>query len=244
MDTLEDRFWDFAQDRLPYAVYDALYTFSGHAYTVFRSVNNVVTWLYKSASGTQQIETLSIQEQILPPLLSIIAIYFGLVTVYRTTASFVRTVVSIVKWFFIISLLAMGAGYFAAQGPVDTNVILRVASELFNGQNRVHATGDDPAAHPGSYGGRTQTQKGNNPKRRPSVFEPFANRQDWKDGQAQAEEAQKYVKQVVDNAQKVYKDGSTFFDLIFGRSSNGGDGKESDGRKTRSQTGEPRRARA
>jgi hypothetical protein len=49
MDTLEDRFWDFAQDRLPYSVYDALYTFAGHAYTVFRSVNNVVTWLYKSA---------------------------------------------------------------------------------------------------------------------------------------------------------------------------------------------------
>ncbi|CAG8603821.1 10228_t:CDS:1 [Acaulospora colombiana] len=141
----------------------------------------------------------------------------------------------------------MGAGYFAAQGPLDTSMILRVASELFNGQTRVHATGDDPAAHPGSYGGRTQTQKGSNPKRRPSVFEPFASRQDWKDGQASAEEAQKYVKQVVDNAQKVYKDGSTFLDLIFGRSSTGSDGKDksdSDGRKTRSQTREPRRARA
>jgi hypothetical protein len=166
--------------------------------------------------------------------------------VYRTTASFVRTVVSIVKWFFIISVLAMGAGYFAAQGPIDTSMILRVASEFMNGQNRVHAMGDDPAAHPGSYGGRTQTQKGTNPKRRPSIFEPFVNRQDWKDGQAQAEDAQKYVKQVVDNAQKVYKDGSTFFNLIFGSSSNGADGKQSgetDSRRTRSQTREERRAR-
>ncbi|KIM32017.1 hypothetical protein M408DRAFT_32021, partial [Serendipita vermifera MAFF 305830] len=108
MDAIYDYFWDFVQDNLPYSVYDALYTFSGHLHTAFAGINTAFTWAYKSA--------LSVSEQIIPPLLSIIAIYFGLISIYRTTASFVRTTLSIVKWVIIISLLAMGAGFFAARG--------------------------------------------------------------------------------------------------------------------------------
>jgi hypothetical protein len=49
MDAFYDYFWDFAQDHLPYSVYDALYSFSGHLSTVFNGLNAAITWAYKSA---------------------------------------------------------------------------------------------------------------------------------------------------------------------------------------------------
>ncbi len=49
LDAFQDYFWDFAQDRLPYQVYDALYTFSGHLTTAYYGLNRVFTWAYKSA---------------------------------------------------------------------------------------------------------------------------------------------------------------------------------------------------
>ncbi|CAG7853897.1 SubName: Full=Uncharacterized protein {ECO:0000313/EMBL:CCA67927.1} [Serendipita indica DSM 11827] len=245
LDAFQDYFWDFAQDHLPYQVYDTLYTFSEHLATVYYGLNRVFTWAYKSASGTQNVEGLSVSEQILPPLLSIIAIYFGLLSIYRTTASFIRTTIAIVKWGLIISLLAMGAGYFAGQGqfqnPINTGMLLRVASEFMNGQDRVMATPEEREANRGrSYGGRTRTQPGDGQRRRPSIFEPFLKNQN----QAQAEEVQEYVKQVVDGAQKVYKDGSGFFDILFKRSADKGDGSgDETQRQTRSQTRRPRRSR-
>lgn len=49
MDRLEDYFWDFLQDRLPYSLYDALYTFASHVSMVFYGLNSVFTYAYKAA---------------------------------------------------------------------------------------------------------------------------------------------------------------------------------------------------
>jgi hypothetical protein len=49
MDRLEDYFWDFLQDHLPYSLYDALYTFASHVSTVFYGLNSVFTYAYKAA---------------------------------------------------------------------------------------------------------------------------------------------------------------------------------------------------
>lgn len=252
MDAIYDYFWDFVQDNLPYSVYDALYTFSGHLHTAFAGINTAFTWAYKSASGTQEVERLSVSEQIIPPLLSIIAIYFGLISIYRTTASFVRTTLSIVKWVIIISLLAMGAGFFAARGPVDTGMLLRIASMLANGAG-------ERRAPQGEFGDRRNTraeraERQQDPRRqRPGIFDTFLAHDEWRNGQAQVEDTQAYVKRVVDSAQKVFKDGSGFVDLLFKKGAEGSrdeyDGDEDDEgtagrRRTRAQTRRRRENRA
>lgn len=180
------------------------------------------------------METLSITEQILPPLLSIVAIYFGIISIYRTTASLVRTTVSIVKWASIIALLALGAGYFAGQGNIDTGLLLRLATQFAVPQERVFAPAEERTNPKGTYGGRTKTQRGE--QRRPGIFDSFINHQEWKDGQVQTEDTQEYIQEVVKGAQKVYKDGSGFLNLLFGRGQD--DNGDDDGSKgqTRSQT--------
>lgn len=257
MDVLQDYFWDFAQINLPPTVYDTLYTFAGHLTTVFYALNGVLTWIYKylcvyayfcqrpmterlvCRTGTQEIERLSFAEQILPPVLSIIAIYFGIVSIYRTTASVVRTTISLVKWAFIIALLAMGAGYFAANGNIDTDLLLRLASQFAVPQERILPHEGERTGR-ATHGGRTRTQRGQG-SRRPSLFEPFVNHQEWRDAQRQAGDTQEYVQEVVKGAQKVFKDGSSFLDTLFNRRSRDEDGDDylDDGTRrprTRSQT--------
>ena len=53
MDGLSDYVWDFAQDHLPYNLYHALYSLSRHLVNVFRGLNTVITWAYKSACVPQ-----------------------------------------------------------------------------------------------------------------------------------------------------------------------------------------------
>jgi hypothetical protein len=48
MDRLENHFWDFMQDHLPYSLYDALYMFAGHLSTVFYWLNRFFTYTYKA----------------------------------------------------------------------------------------------------------------------------------------------------------------------------------------------------
>jgi hypothetical protein len=62
MDRLEDYFWDFLQDHLPYSLYDALYqfasyvsitfyalyTFASYVPTIFYVLNGVFTYVYKA----------------------------------------------------------------------------------------------------------------------------------------------------------------------------------------------------
>jgi hypothetical protein len=199
-----------------------------------------------TSAGTREEEQglLSISEQILPPLLSIVALYFGVLTMYRTTASLVRTTVSIIKWASIIALLAMGAGYFAAQGNIDTDLLLRLASQFVAPQERVYAPAEDKA---GSRGGRTRTQRGQQ-ERRPSIFEPFINHQEWRDGRVQAEDTQQYIQEVVKGAQTVYKHGSGFLDTLLNRrqdddedQEDGNDDRSRRPPRTRSQTRRSRR---
>lgn len=115
----------------------------------------------------------------------------------------------------------MGAGYFAAQGNmnIDTGLLLRLASQFIAPQERVYAPAEDRAGQRGggrgSYGGRTRTERGQD--RRPSVFEPFINHQEWRDGRVQAEDTQQYIQEVVKSAQTVYKHGSGFLDTLFNR---------------------------
>jgi hypothetical protein len=119
-----------------------------------------------------------------------------------------------VKWVSIITLLALGAGYFAARGPVDTGMLLGLATLIASGAQR-DPLQDGERVVPRR--GRVRGQRGETQRRRPGVLEPFLAHEEWKNGQVQLEDTQEYIKRVVDGAQKVYKDGAGFFDVLFKR---------------------------
>lgn len=71
-----------------------------------------------SSGDTPWSERLNV-EKILPPLITLFAIYFALITFYRTTGYFVRTLFGIFKWSFILTALGVLAGYFVVNAGVD-----------------------------------------------------------------------------------------------------------------------------
>ena len=152
------------------------------------------------------------------------------------------------KWVSIITLLALGAGYFAARGPVDAGMLLRLATMVASGTQR------DPVQNRERVvprRGRVRGQRGEAERQRPSILEPFLAHEEWKNGQLQLEDTQRYIKQVVDGAQKVYKDGAGFLDVLFKRNPDDEEAVEDDyvdeddrpRRRTRAQTRRARRNR-
>lgn len=153
------------------------------------------------------------------------------------------------KWVSIIALLALGAGYFAARGPIDAGMLLRVATMIADGHQQA-APQNDVRDRVNTRADRTRGQRADPERRRPNILEPFLNHQGWRNGQEQVEDTQQYIKRVVDGAQKVYKDGSGFLDILFKRGpteeATGEDYVAEDAmprRRTRAQTRRARRNR-
>ena len=170
-------------------------------------------------------------QALLPPILSIVAIYFAMLSAYHTAASFVRTTVWLMKWGTILGFIAAGTGFFAGRGAGDgialqdlnLNNVVRLASQLLPDPNvnleRAKRRREARAAGSGDARLRREGQ-------RPSVFDSFAEHDAWRENQRLTEDTQEYVKQVVEASQKVIKDGSGLMGLLFGSRKQGDDSEE------------------
>jgi len=143
---LSDAFFDFLEDYLPPAIYDIIFTLLDYLLILFTSLNSGFAYFLRSAgadpSNGQDGYNEAIQA-LLPPILSVIAIYFAMLSVYHTAASFVRTTVWLVKWGIILGVIAVGTGFFAGRGAGDgialqdlnLNNLVQLASQLLPDPN-------------------------------------------------------------------------------------------------------------
>jgi len=231
---LSDVLLDFLEDTLPPAIYDTISTLLEYLLTVFTSLNSGFAYFLRSAGGDPSNGQGGYSEAIqafLPPVLSVIAIYFAVLSVYHTAASFVRTTVWLVKWGIILGVIAAGTGFFAGRGAGDgialqdlnlSNVV-RLASQLL----------PDPSANiERAERRRAARAAGNRDARlrragqRPSVFDSFAEHDAWKKNQQLTEDTQEYVKQIFEASQKVVNDGSGLMNILFGGRRQGDDNEE------------------
>jgi len=170
-------------------------------------------------------------QALLPPVLSVIAIYFAVLSAYHTATSFVRTTVWLVKWGIILGVIAAGTGFFAGRGAGDgialqdlnLSNIVRLASQLLPDPNaNTERTERRRAARAAGNRDARLRREG----QRPSVFDSFAEHDAWKENQQLTEDTQEYVKQVFEASQKVVKDGSGLMSLLFGGRRQGNDNEE------------------
>jgi hypothetical protein len=192
-------------------------------------------WPNRGGATNDQNEYNEAIQALLPPIFSVIAIYFAIVSAYRTATSFMRTTVWLVKWGIILGIVAAGTGFFAGRGAGDgialqdlsLNNIVRLASQLL----------PDPNSNPGRGERRRAARAaGNRDNRlrregqRPSVFDSFAEHDAWRENQKLTKDTQEYVKQVLEAGQQVVKDGSGLVDLLFGGRIQGDDNEEDSSR--------------
>jgi hypothetical protein len=176
-------------------------------------------------------------QALLPPVLSVIAIYFAILSAYHTAASFVRTTVWLVKWGVILGVIAAGTGFFAGRGAGDgialqdlnLNNVVRLASQLLPDPNANLERAQRRRAARAAGNRDARLRRG---AERPSVFDSFAEHNAWKENQQLTEDTQEYVKQVFQASQKVVKDGSGLMGLLFGGGTQGNDNEDGSSRPT------------
>jgi len=140
---LPDALLDILEDYLPPSIYDTIFTLFEYVLMVFTRLNSGFAYFLRGDSSNNQDGYNEALQALLPPVLSVIAIYFAILSAYHTAASFVRTTVWLVKWGVILGVIAAGTGFFAGRGAGDgialqdlnLNNVVRLASQLLPDPN-------------------------------------------------------------------------------------------------------------
>lgn len=101
-----DPLLDYLHSVLPPPLDDILTTVISHGFTLARSLFSLGVQLFSSDPSTWDAQT------ILPALISVLAAYLALLSVYRTTRWMISTSLWFVKWGSILGALFAGTGYF------------------------------------------------------------------------------------------------------------------------------------
>jgi hypothetical protein len=149
-----DPFLEWLSQKIPLPLYNLLLNVAAHSLAILTSVFNLVRLLASSSPSEWDAQT------ILPPLISLLAAYLAILSIYRTTSWMFRTGLFFAKWGTILVALAGGAGYlYGTQGqPGDgraggglgrgiVGTLSRWALDAMNGQGQNAAGGRRHSQH-------------------------------------------------------------------------------------------------
>ncbi|KIN96186.1 hypothetical protein M404DRAFT_67400, partial [Pisolithus tinctorius Marx 270] len=103
-----DPLLDFLSDQLPPPLYTFLLSFLSHIITLLTALISLIQSLIAAKPWEWDPQT------IIPPLISILAAYLALHSLYRTTGWIFRTVLWFVKWGTILAAVSAGMGWYMA----------------------------------------------------------------------------------------------------------------------------------
>jgi hypothetical protein len=198
---------EYLRSTLPPPIYNLLLTFLAHSLALLTAFTALFSSLLSTNPWQWDAQT------VLPPLISLLAAYLALVSVYRTTTWAIRTSVWFVKWAAIVAVLMGGAGWIvnasnALMSPGAAGLIpgLRdMVMDMVNGQGR------------GSTGRsrRSRTNRKAPQQSRPKPWDSFERHQEWREQQGadQQGDALKYVADVVDAASRAVG-GSAWWQVV------------------------------
>ncbi|KLO20373.1 hypothetical protein SCHPADRAFT_991751 [Schizopora paradoxa] len=145
-----DPFLDFLAERLPPSLFDAVYVVLSYglllisaAFSFLASLPSWKPWDWDA-------------QKILPPLISILAAYYAILSVYRTTGWMVRMTFRLMEWGVILGLIGAGVGWYMGT----------------NGGQGGWFGGDRDGAPAYQRQQRTRGE-------RPRVWEPFGAHEQW-----------------------------------------------------------------
>ncbi|KAI0071746.1 hypothetical protein K474DRAFT_1668688 [Panus rudis PR-1116 ss-1] len=224
-----DPLLDYLEDLLPPTAYSILTNLLTYTIALATALFTFVATLVTSGSPLEWNA-----EQILPPLITLLAAYLALVSFYRTTGWMIRTAFAFVKWSAIIGILSASAGYFLANAgnegengvggllggvaglvPMIGGFILNMLNgrdEQGSGgrqQNTRNTRASTRSASSRSSRSRTQANSGSRPK----AWESWDRHRDWQYDESQnrqagqsGEDVQKVIGEVLGAAGRVVKE--------------------------------------
>ncbi|KAF8556344.1 hypothetical protein OG21DRAFT_1459384 [Imleria badia] len=185
-----DHLLDYLDEHLPPQLYSFITSFLSHTIALLTTFISLVSSLLASKPWEWDAQT------IIPPLISFLAAYLALVSLYRTTSWILRTTFWFIKWGTIVGVLAAGAGWYMGNHDVNAGGLVSNLSAVLLG-----ALNGDAARMPET----TPTSK-----RRTKPWESFQNQWQYReDNPAQARDgnAQRIMSDIVAAANRVLMEG-------------------------------------
>ncbi|KAH0827925.1 hypothetical protein J3R83DRAFT_3558 [Lanmaoa asiatica] len=193
-----DPLLEYLDQHLPPALYSFITSFLSHSLALLTAFISLVSTLLASKPWEWDAQT------IIPPLISFLAAYLALVTLYRTTSWIFRTTFWFIKWGMILSVLAAGAGWYLGNHDINgagTGLVANLGAVLLS------------ALHGGDRDGTGARFSETNPrasKHRTRPWESFENRWQYREGnptQVREGDAQQIMSDIVTAANRILMEG-------------------------------------
>ena len=177
-----DPLLDYLSSHLPPQLYSIAESLLTNSYSLCSSLVVLVRTVLSNSPF--QLDA----QQIIPPLITLLAAYLALVSFYRTAGWMVRTAFAFVKWGFILSTLGAAAGYFLANADAGNGLgmfggnggllptIGGMLLGMFNpDQQNANARRRGAGSTTAGRRARESTQR----KDRPKAWESWDKHEDW-----------------------------------------------------------------
>ena len=189
-----DPLLDFLDEHVPPQLYSFFVSFVSHSLALLTAFISLVSSLFASKPWEWDAQTL------IPPLISFLAAYLALVSLYRTTSWIFRTTFWFIKWGTIFGVLAAGAGWYVGNGGGNSlmSSLGAVLLSALNGDGRDGAGARIPETTP-----RTS-------KHPSKLWESFENQWQYREdnpAQARDGDAQRIMSDIVAAANRVLMEG-------------------------------------
>lgn len=199
---------------LPDPIYQITVTFLSHSIALVGAVYNIASSLISSNNSGWDIQKL------LPPIITLLAAYLALHSIYRTTTWMFRLTFWFIKWGGLFGIIMAGAGWFFGSNSlssiVNTGTISTVGSILWGLVNDPEAARPRPS-RPNTRS-QTRNRQASRAGERPSVWDSFDRHREWQNTRnAEAEErgpSQDVLQDILDVADKYV--GSNHLTNLFG----------------------------
>jgi len=161
---------DYLSERLPPPLYSFVLTFLSHTLALLTALVTLVQSLVASKPWEWDAQT------IVPPLISLLAAYLALHSLYRTTGWVIRTAFWFVKWGTILVAVSAGMGWYMATQNAGAALIPDLGGILLNALN---GDGWDPTDARQSRSTTSQSFPRTNAKSRSKPWESFSKHHTW-----------------------------------------------------------------
>ncbi|KIM69725.1 hypothetical protein SCLCIDRAFT_1208237 [Scleroderma citrinum Foug A] len=161
---------DYLSERLPPPLYSFVLSFLTHTIALLTALVTLVQSLVASKPWEWDAQA------IVPPLISLLAAYLALHSLYRTTGWAIRTVFWFVKWGTILAVVSAGMGWYIATQNAGIALIPDLGGILLNVLN---GDGWDTADARQSRSTTSQSSSRTNAKPRSKPWESFSKQHTW-----------------------------------------------------------------
>jgi len=191
---------DYLSEHLPPELSAFLVSFVSHSFALLTHFVSLVSSLIASKPWEWDAQT------ILPPLISFLAAYFALLSLYRTTSWMFRTTFWFIKWGTIFAALAAGAGwYMGNQDAGGRGLVSTLGGAVFS---MLNGDGQDAAGARRQRSSQTPRNQGSRPK----SWESFEKHQEWQyqegnQGREGENEVQKIISDIMAATNRILVEG-------------------------------------